>query len=236
MEITKIRKGNDIRLKIQLKFTDKDDFANIQSLRAIFVNTTLKQKVEEEFIKKNRFIGRFPIEPFVDEYQPNEYCINSTGYGKYRAFVYNQYNGFGVTPDWKKSMPIRDVDITEYYAPVESTVDSKVRIINFPAEHQLYEGVYQLVVQATIYDSGYKNSKRVVTVNYNNIFELVEDSEDATDKPVQIEIINTDPEEPLEDVYVISGVYGDNTISLRRNDNNIIDVDVSPITSWYEGD
>jgi hypothetical protein len=134
METTKIRKGNDIRLKIQLKLTGTEDFANIQSLRAIFINTTLKKKIESEFIKKNRFIGRFPIEPFVDEYEPNAYNINSTGYGKYRAFVFNEYNGFGLKPNWKKSMPIRDVDMVEYFAPVTSTQDAKIKIVDFPAE------------------------------------------------------------------------------------------------------
>lgn len=236
MEITKIRKGNDIRLKIQLKLNEPDNFANIQSMRAIFINTTLKEKIEKEFIKKNRFIGRFPIEPFVHEFEPCRYNIHSTGYGKYRAFVHNMYQGFGLHPDWNKCLPIRDVNITEYFAPVISTTDPKVMIVDFPAEAQLHEGVYQLVVIAKIFDAGYKNQHRTVTTNYNNIFELVTDSEDATDESVQIEINNSSDPEPLKDVYVVAGSYSDDSIHINRNDSAVIDIDVSPITNWYEGD
>lgn len=237
METAKIRKGNDIRLKIQLRLANKDEYANIQSLRAIFVNTTLKEKLEKEFIKKNRFIGRFPIEPFVKEFEPCEYNIHSTGYGRYRAFVYNEYCGFGLYPDWKKCMPIRDIDVTTYYAPITNTEDPYIKIIDFPAQAQKYEGVYQLILIAKIADPGYKDFQRTVTINNNNIFELVGDSEEeGVDNPVQIEIVDQSSTEPLQDVYVIAGGYSDKTVHLRRNDNSVIDVDVSPITSWYEGD
>jgi hypothetical protein len=82
----KIRIGNDISLKIQLTFGDSSS-ANVLSAEAFFVNTTLKNKLEREYKKKNRFIGRFPIEPFTNEFEPSEYCINSTGFPKYKAFV-----------------------------------------------------------------------------------------------------------------------------------------------------
>lgn len=108
--------------------------ANVLTARAFFVNTTLKEKLEKEYIKKNRFIGRFPIEPFVDEFEPCCRNINSVGYPNYRAYVHNTYNGFGVNPDWKKSMPIRDVDITKYQSEVERTVDPDTIIVTFPAE------------------------------------------------------------------------------------------------------
>lgn len=110
------------------------NYASIQSLKAVFVNSTLEEKFKEEFIKKNRFIGRFPIEPFVKEFEPCKYNINSTGRGIYRAFVHNEYCGFGLHPNWKKCAPIRDIDITRYFAPVVSTVDPKVKIVDFPAE------------------------------------------------------------------------------------------------------
>lgn len=236
METTKIRKGNDIRLKIQLKLNESEDFANIQSMRAIFVNTTLKEKFEKEFIKKNRFIGRFPIEPFVKEFEPCRYNINSTGYGIYRIFAHNEYCGFGLHPNWKKCMPIRDINVTRYFAPVISTTDPRVKMVDFPAEAQLYDGVYQLIVVAKIADAGYNAAERTVTVNYNNVFELVSDSEDATNSAVQLEINNESNVEPLQDVYVIAGGYNNGSIHLNRNDATIVDIDVSPITDWYEGD
>ena len=85
----KIRIGNDVKLQVSLSLGEGVDYTNIQSMRAVFVNTTLKEKLEKEYIKKNRFIGRFPIEPFVDEYTPNAYCINSNGNPRYHVRVYN---------------------------------------------------------------------------------------------------------------------------------------------------
>lgn len=134
-------------------------------------------------------------------------------------------------------MPIQDIDVTTYYAPITNTEDPYTKIIDFPAQAQKYEGVYQLILIAKIADPGYKDFQRTVTINNNNIFELVGDSEEeGVDNPVQIEIVDQSSTEPLQDVYVIAGGYSDKTVHLRRNDNSVIDVDVSPITSWYEGD
>ena len=287
MEMMKIRKGNDIRLKVQLKintpvleqsvytpaagsFYDIDEneylnfsevyrngnrnfvkpvqvytgssaedfssneFANIQSMRAIFINTTLRENLERAFIKKNRFIGRFPIEPFVHEFEPSAYNIHSTGYIRNKVFVHTPYQGFGLHPDWNKCMPVHDEDYTRYFAPVTSTTDPRVKIIDFPAQAQLTEGVYQLVIIAQVFDPGYKNNLRTVTVNYNNVFEIVKDSEDATDNPVQIEI-NDEPDlNKPQDIYVVSGQLSGNDLRLHRSDNSVINIDVSP--NWYEGD
>lgn len=84
-------------------------------------------------------------------------------------------------------------------------------------------------------DPGYNASERTVTVNYNNIFELVDDSEGATDSAVQLEINNQSEVTPSQDVYVIAGKYDNGSIRLNRNDMNIVDIDVSPLTDWYEG-
>lgn len=287
MEMMKIRKGNDIRLKVQLKinipvleqsvytpadgsFYDIDEneylnfsevyrngnrnfvkpvqvytgssaedfssneFANIQSMRAIFINTTLRENLERAFIKKNRFIGRFPIEPFVHEFEPSAYNIHSTGYIRNKVFVHTPYQGFGLHPDWNKCMPVHDEDYTRYFAPVTSTTDPRIKIIDFPAHAQLTEGVYQLVIIAQVFDPGYKNNLRTVTVNYNNVFEIVKDSEDATDNPVQIEI-NDEPDlNKPQDIYVVSGQLSGNDLRLHRSDNSVINIDVSP--NWYEGD
>lgn len=86
--IMKIRIGNDIRLKLHLSFSgDEDKTVNIKSLKVFFINTTLKEKFEKEYIKKNRFVGRFPIEPFLDEFEPTAFAINSGGFPNYYAIV-----------------------------------------------------------------------------------------------------------------------------------------------------
>lgn len=234
----KIRIGNDVQLNIQLTLGGTEDRANIQSLRAVFVNTTLKEKLEAEYKKRNRFIGRFPIEPFVNEFEPTEYCINSTGYPRYNVAVYNQYKGFGVKPDWKNCFPVKDTPVTEYYAEAKHTASANVISILFPAEAQLYEGSYELIVIAKIYQPGYKNNIRTVSTNYKNVFELVKDSQaEGVDNPVQIELVNTDLEENLHDVYVVSGSYSNNSIKLKRNDQGVVNIDVQPIMiGWYDDD
>lgn len=232
----KIRIGNDVQLNIQLVLDGTEDRANIQSLRAIFVNTTLKNKLEAEYKKRNRFIGRFPIEPFVNEFEPTEYCINSTGYPRYNVAVYNQYRGFGLKPNWKKCFPIVQEPITEYYAEVKHTQNANTVSVLFPGEAQLYEGSYELVVIAQIYQSGYKNNVRTVSTNYKDVFELVKDSqEEGVNNPVQIELVNTDSAEVPGDVYVVAGSYSNNSLKLRRNDMGVVNIDVQPImVGWYE--
>ena len=88
-----------------------------------------------------------------------------------------------------------------------------------------------------IYDSGYTNNSRTVTVNTKNVFELVNDSslEEITDNSVLLEINNTDSDVRSQDVYVIGGTYNNDNIVLSRNDSASINVDVSAITGWYDG-
>ena len=232
----KIRIGNDIRLKIQLTFGDSSS-ANVLSAEAFFVNTTLKNKLEQEYKKKNRFIGRFPIEPFTNEFEPSEYCINASGLPKYKAYVINSYNGIGLKPNWKNIAPIKEVDYTVYRTGIERTVDPSIVVVTLPASAQLYEGEYELVVTAKVFDQGYANNERTVTANYKNVFELVSDSQaESVNNPVQIDIVNTSNDEDINDVYVIAGRYDNNSIHLSRNDNAAVNIDISPITQWYDGD
>ena len=232
----KVRKGNDIRLKVRLSYDNGE--ANVQFAKAVFVNRTLKEDLAKEYQKKNRFIGRFPTEPFVNEFEPNEYNINSCGaYPKYKAFVANQYSGFGVRPNWKKCAPIKDVDITEYCGNVYHTTAFDTVEVLFPAKAQLYPGVYDLIVIAEVYDSGYGDNKRVVSTRLNDVFELVSedvDQSDIAENPVNIEIITTEEEGNVPDTYIVRGSYGNNNIRLDRNDSNSINIDISPISGWYE--
>jgi hypothetical protein len=64
----KVRIGNDIRLQVQLTCGELRDTVNILSVKAVFVNKTLKEALRKEYKKKNRFMHRFPIEPFTNEF------------------------------------------------------------------------------------------------------------------------------------------------------------------------
>lgn len=237
----KVRIGNDIRLRVRLAFSD--DYANILSAKAVFVNKTLKDKLVKEYQKKNRFIGRFPIEPFVNEFEPSEYNINSCGgYPKYKAVVANQYNGFGVHPDWKKCAPIQEMNITEYYSEVERTTDTKTVVVTMPGKAQLYEGEYDLIIYANVYDNEYKNNERTVAATLHSIFELVgsdyvpAEDEAPLDNPVSIELVNEDEIANTADVYIVGGTYDNHSLKFTRNDNGVINVDVSPVSGWYTED
>ena len=229
----KVRIGNDIRMQVQLAYGDKQDRVSIQSLKAVFINRTLK----ENYMKTSRFMQRFPIEPFANEFSSTAYNINSCGNPRYHAIVPNRYNGFGVYPKWDQMGIVKSVPLTEYVAPVEFTQNPDIVVATFPAASQLYEGVYDLVVTAKLYDEGYDNNVRTVTIDYNNVFELVKNSQESgVDQPVQIEIDNYTSDAPRYDYYVVSGSYDNNEIRLHRNDNATVHVDISPVSGWYEGE
>ena len=227
----KVLIGNDIRIKAELSFNGVP--ANILSAKAMFVNKTMKNKLVKEYQKKNRFIGRFPIEPFVNEFEPNEYNINSCGmYPKYKAFVVNRYNGFGVRPNWKNCAPIKEVDVVEYPGKVYREDRKSVTAV-FPGRIQRNAGVYDLVIIAKVYDDQFEGNERRIVVIKSSAFELTSDPEDAIDNSVDIVIDDPDvPEDPVEDVYVVSGSYSDNNIRLMRSDDQYVDIDVTP--QWYE--
>lgn len=245
----KIRIGNDIRLNLQLAFNDVNaDAVNILGGKVYFINTTLKEKFEKEYKNKNRFIGRFPIEPYLNEFQPNEYCINSCGNPTYRAFVANEYKGFGPKPNWNKSFPIGDVNLTTYQAEFSRTVHADTIDVIFPAEAQLYPGQYELVFVAEIYAPGFSRSSRTITTNYKNVFELVSDSaNETTPTGEDTEVVNQDVKLVISrvyadngvtapDVYTVRGTYNNGNIALNRNDGETVNVDLSSATNWYEGE
>ena len=251
----KVKIGNDIRLRIQIsakgvnwQFGDKfpavfksdastGDSFEILSARAFFINTTLKNEFEKECKRVNKFFSRFPIEPFINEFEPDAYNIHVSGkFPKYRAHVANLYNGFGVYPDWNKCKPMKDMDITVYRSEIIRTKDPKVIIVDFPAEAQVFEGEYELLVQAKVFDPTYRNNERTVTASFKDLFKLVKDQDEAIDNPVQIDIVNTDDIDTLRDVYVVSANYNKDHINIRRNDMGVVDLDISPITQFYEGD
>lgn len=230
----KVKIGNDVRFKIQLSFGE--DSANILSMQAFFINTTMRDEIKKEYGRINKFIGRFPVEPFKKEYEPNEYNINSCGKAQYYFASANMYNGYGVYPNWDKPDMNRMMSACIYKSEVERTADPKVVVVTYPSEAQVYEGKYELAVVAKIYDPTYKNNTRTVSASFPGLFELVKEQEYAIDNPVQIDIVNTDDQETPVDVYTIAGKYNNDAIHINRNDSGVIDIDVSPVTRWFEGD
>jgi hypothetical protein len=230
----KIRIGNDIQFKIQLNLGGETP--NILGLKAYFVNTTKATAIKKEYGRINKFIGRFPIEPYCNEYDPTPYCINGDGDVRYYAQVANMYNGFGLRPEWHKPNVKKMLEDCTYRASVNFTKNPKIVTITFPAEDQKLIGVYDLVIVANVYDPAFKDCCRTVSSDYEGVFELVTKQSEAIDNPVKVEIADESEEYFDQDVYVISGSYNEDAIHITRNDGKVVNINVSPITGWYEGD
>lgn len=85
----------------------------------------------------------------------------------------------------------KQYDRCRFLAPVEAT-DNKNKIkVYFPAKAQLYTGTYKLVIVAKLYEPGYcKNNLRTITVDYEDVFTLVNRSEDGVDGSVTVRVGN----------------------------------------------
>ena len=188
----KIRIGNDIRLDVQLIYNNINEQVNINSVKAFIINDTKRKEIEDELIKKPKFINRFPIEPFVDTYSSNAYDVKSSGRPTWNVFPCDCsqyiYPGFGVYPDWDHVYGFdRFKDITKYRAKVKYTEERDTIQVFFPAEAQLFTGKYSLVIVAKIYEPGYSDDNlRTVSIDYDDVFELVDKSQEGIDGPVTI--------------------------------------------------
>lgn len=222
----------------------------IRNVKAFIINTTQQNKYLEKIKNATRFINRFPIEPCLECFHATPYDVCNSGYPTWRAYPRNHcfmpYCGFGVTPAWDsiyRPMPMRND--TEYMASVMATKDQNVVEVSFPARAQMYKGVYKLVIVAEIYAPGFNSRNlKTVTVDVPNVFELVGSSEEGVDTGVGINVnVVTDvlPDGSnsgvtYDDVYVSAGNYGSNNIALNRTDGTTVNVDLSEITAWYDGD
>jgi len=75
-----------------------------------------------------------------------------------------------------------------------------------------------------------------------NVFELVSTTEEGWDTGIKINVSNLidklpegDAYDAIDDVYVDNGAFEDNFIRLNRTDGDTVDVDLSSISDWYEG-
>ena len=85
-----------------------------------------------------------------------------------------------------------------------------------------------------------KVSEDRISVDYDNAFELVSSTEDAdagSSAIITIDGIN-DPSfwDSPEDIYTNSGEYKSGYLNLNLTNGNKVNVDMSSIDKWYEGD
>lgn len=223
---------------ITLHNIDGVSTVNIKSIEAFFVNTTVQEQLQPVNSGKMRFINRFPIEPVIGQYMSTAYNVNGCGYPSYHAFP-QAYTGFGVNPKWNdiyKQIPCPNV--TKYRAVVNATSSDTIEVI-FPAEDQLFTGVYKLIIVAKLYEPGYNNNLRVVTIDRGNAFELVDSSSEETNPStgMYVDIDNTSYiDTDAEDRYTIRGKLNkdDGVLTMSYNNGGQFNVDLSEEMSWAE--
>ena len=244
----KFRIGNDLKMRVSLlKKTNQNDLLNVQTLKAFFINTTMVERHKQKTNSKLKFLSRYPLEPYIEQYMATEYNLNNSGYPSYIAYPHTHlhatYGGFGVYPDWHDHYcPVQPGWQFECMGIVRATENRGIIDVYFPANKQLYTGVYKLVIVADILQNKFSDSNiRTITIDYNNLFELVDSTMDGegnviTDDDIDVNIDTdqsvTPEQDSQDDIYVISGQYAD-TGSLQLNRRYIGDVNI-PL--WDEPD
>lgn len=234
-----------------MQFEPEGTPVSIRQVKAILVNTTRKKNYEDFIRKRKDFVARFPIEPWSNAFCANPYNVCSSGYPTWRAYPhgYNPviYTGFGVNPRFNGLLdPAPMNNDNEYIANVAATRNQNEVEVSFPAADQRYLGIYKLIVVAQLYAPGFNSQNlKTVTVDIPNVFELVATSEEGADTGIWVnvqQVIDNLPEGDKttniqhSDVYVNEGSYSNNRITLGRTDGSNVQVDISGVTGWYEGD
>lgn len=242
----KIRIGSDIRLMVTLsgvKFGgDEYALVNIQSMTAILQNTTLKNKYKEKLKDKTRFISRYPIEPHLDEFVATTANLNTSGYPAYHVMpnshMIRTYAGYGVEPEFDIIYrKMHKYNLTDYRTPVEHTSAPDTVYVYFPAEAQLFPGVYKLIIVAQIYVPGYnKNNLRTITVDHEEVFELVtSSSEEETEG--EITIVIDEGSSVVYDNFVEFTDYDNaGTVELHMTNGDTVPIDLTSEFTWGEFD
>lgn len=215
-----IRIGTDVRIKVNIVDGEKTvNPINVKHVECYLINTT-----EES----TYFASRFPQEPVSDQYEASAYHVNTCGHPVYFTYpdqhIVPVYQGFGLHPNWSRIYPMHHrADSDAFRAPVFAGEGMGQVVILFPAEAQKRCGTYKLVIKAKIYQPGYSmiGNLRTVTMDYDDVFTLVEDSSQA-DSDATI-VIENEHEIHVEEVKA----YGDDDVIIGQSKN--ISIDVLPV-------
>lgn len=190
-----IRIGNDIKLDVTIQELNGMDIINIKAIKCFIINTTpmMQDHCGNAYEIHRCGLPIYHIHPFLSPYPfdrgpflaPCEYhgCGIYPMYCKnwhHNLFPHHDYccrNPYGhhylhcINPEHKPF---------EFIAPVKALPErNKVRVF-FPASAQMLCGMYSLTFVIDLYEPGYHcNNLRTITVDYNNIFELVPNMEGA---------------------------------------------------------
>lgn len=221
---------------------------SIRTVKAFLINSSRK-KMYEDLRKKSRFVSRFPLEPYLEQFTSTQYDIRNSGYPTWRAYPITHalmpWKGFGVNPKWDqiyKALPA--VNDTEYRASVSATDKQNIVNVSFPAKHQLHTGVYDLVLVAGLWAPGYNNKNiKTITVDIPGVFELVSNTAQSNDDEyfANVEqVVDNLPYEPSgipNDIYVNNGaINNDGNLLLTRSDQTTVEIDLDNVSGWYDNE
>ena len=203
-----IRIGNDIKLDVTIQELNGMDIINIKAIKCFIINTT---PMLQDHCGNAYEIHRCGL--------PMYHCL-PYHCGDYCSWKHHDYQGFGMYPCAHKNWNLcphydyfyrnpygRSVlkcvnpghKPFEFIAPVKALPErNRVRVF-FPAAAQALCGLYSLTFLIELYQPGYHcNDLRTITVDYNNVFELVPNMEGAAgdividiDKQIGINALDT---------------------------------------------
>ena len=229
----RIRIGNDIRLNLTLRGPRTYDQASIKQLRCYLINTSM--------------VDFFPNRCFMPGHVFGNHCMmDRCGHPCYHVNPCDHFHdcrachhhcmlshGPELAPQYK-SRP--DLECHNEFDRVAGTTDDRFcytaysRVLPkansiqcyFPAQDQMFCGIYKLVVEAVIYEPGWgRTDLHTYTMDYGDVLNLVDDSTGASgDITLDVDKDDLDNKNILSiniktnDIYM----YGNTSLRLGEKD------------------
>lgn len=247
-EINKIRIGNDIRLAVDLsQYIVTNPNTNSISQRKVY-NTDTGKLVN--FSTTSTPVSIRSIKAYLVSTTGTEdrsYNLRTSGLPVYHV---HPYNGFGVNPRFDLIYKRLHYEMpTKYEAQTYATSLQNVVEVFFPADDQHRLGVYKLIIVAKLYAPGFnRENLKTVTVDMDNVFELVATTEEGVDTGISINVNvmqdllpgedgNT-PDFTYDDKYLVKADFDDDTniINLQMSDGENMTVDLNSRLGVYYAD
>lgn len=174
---------------------------------------------------------------YCDPFHPHHFWGEYPGFGIVPGFYHNHYHcrfGRDFCPHMDYFVPVGHVhrDPHHYICPVKALYTKNRFQAYFPAEDQLRLGTYKMVVVAQVYEPGYKlNDLRTITIDHENLFELVDSSDGATGDVILTVGTN---KYPVAD-NTIAAITLNGPESLTTGESGVITATTSPTNTMYAG-
>lgn len=177
---TVVQRGTDVKFTVSFLNPDGNGVTDlvVENVIAKFINRTKLDEYNSHC--KKECDRRYPIEPTSFDYDSEAYCLNQSGK--------SCYNVMPIQSCKKCNIPLCSF---ESFGRVRYDSSSNKFHVLFPAESQIFDGEYDLVLTASIYYPAYKdNDTKKLSITYDKIVELVESAIELPN-PIQAITITT---------------------------------------------